>query len=341
MTPWLSPLFFYLALFLLPLVISWLLTALLIRLAPRFGLFDDPGARKVHRKRTPRGGGLAIYVAMLASEFCFFHGGEGHAFPVLALGLIIMLLGLIDDMHPLPWQLRLAVQMGVAIVAVLTLSADLPWYVRLGAILWIVGLTNAFNMLDNMDALSAGVAWIVAALLFLVPLVRQADARDYQAALPYLTLMGALSGFLWFNRPPARIFMGDAGSTFLGFFLGVSSLESTLGAVTVPHHWAVPLCILAVPWYDLLSVVGLRLRQGRSPFQADKQHLSHRLVRLGLKSPMAVCIIYLLTLATGAGGLLLCLVSYTGAFLVGIELACWWAAVAAIEYVSHYRSSHG
>jgi UDP-GlcNAc:undecaprenyl-phosphate/decaprenyl-phosphate GlcNAc-1-phosphate transferase len=315
MTPWLSPLIFPFALFLLPFVISWLLTALLIRLAPRFGLFDDPGARKVHRQRTPRGGGLAIYVAMLASDFCFFQGGEGNAFHILALG--------------------------VAIVAASTLSANLAWYVRLGAILWIVGLTNAFNMLDNMDALSAGVAWIVAALLFLVPLVRQGEAHDCQVALPYLTLMGALSGFLWFNRPPARIFMGDAGSTFLGFFLGVSSLESTLGDVTMPQHWAVPLCILAVPWYDLLSVVALRLRQGRSPFQADKQHLSHRLVHLGLKSPMAVCIIYLLTLASGAGGLLLYLVSYTGAFLVGIELACWWAAVAAIEYVSHYRSSHG
>src|SRR5262249_23661015 len=98
---------------------------------------------------------------------------------------------------------------------------------------------------------------------------------------------------------------------------------------------------LAVPWYDMSSVVALRLWQRRSPFQADKQHLSHRLVLLGLKPPMAVCVIYLLALASGAAGLLFYQVSQTGAILVAVQFACWWFAVAAIEYIGQYRSLHG
>src|SRR5262249_40406604 len=149
------------------------------------------------------------------------------------------------------------------------------------------------NMLDNMDSLSAGVAWIAAALLAMAPLFRPDQSRDWQVGLPYLVFMGALSGFLWFNRPPARIFMGDAGSTFLGFFLSVSSVDESSW---LPPHRAAPLLILAVPWYDLTTVVALRLWQRGSPFHADKQHLSHRLVRLGLRPPMAVYVIYLLAL---------------------------------------------
>jgi UDP-GlcNAc:undecaprenyl-phosphate GlcNAc-1-phosphate transferase len=322
--------------FILPLLISWLLTAWLLRLAPRFGLIDDPSARKVHTQRTPRGGGLAVYVAMVASTIFLPHVREGDAPRVLALGLVILLLGLIDDLRPLPWQLRLAVQTGVALAAVFTMHADLAWFMRVGAVIWIVGLTNAFNMLDNMDALSGGVAWIAAAMLAVAPLFRPDE--NSQVGLPYLVLMGAVSGFLWFNRPPGRIFMGDAGSTFLGFFMGVSSLDDQFGNPTAPQHYAAPLCILAVPWYDMATVVALRLWQRRSPFHADKQHLSHRLVQLGLKPPMAVCVIYLLALASGMGGLLLYQVCQTGpTILTVLQLACWWFAIAALEYRGHYR----
>jgi UDP-GlcNAc:undecaprenyl-phosphate GlcNAc-1-phosphate transferase len=336
MPGWFSVAFFLCAFFLLPFLISWLLTASLLRLAPRFGLFDEPNVRKVHTRRTPKGGGLAIYVAMGISAFFLPHGRHGDALRVLALGLVIVLLGLIDDLRSLPWQLRLGTQTAVAVVAVFSMPSDLAWFVRVGAVVWIVGLTNAFNMLDNMDALSAGVAWMAAGLLAAASMLR--PEGDWQAALPYFVFMGALSGFLWFNRPPARIFMGDAGSTFLGFFLGFSSLEGSIEDLLMPQWLAVPLCILAVPWYDIASVVALRLWQGRSPFHADKQHLSHRLVQLGLKSPLAVCVIYLLALASGAGGLLLYQVSAIGASLVAVQLAGWWLAIAAIEYIGHYRS---
>jgi UDP-GlcNAc:undecaprenyl-phosphate GlcNAc-1-phosphate transferase len=147
-----------------------------------------------------------------------------------------------------------------------------------------------------------------------------------------LILMGALTGFLWFNRPPARIFMGDAGSTFLGFFLGLGSLRLVLDRPGPAWRWAVPLCLLAVPWYDLVTVVGLRLRQGRSPFHPDRQHLSHRLVAAGLGPASAVSAIHLLALASGVTGLLLYQENEPqGAVLAGVQFALWWAAVVAAD----------
>jgi UDP-GlcNAc:undecaprenyl-phosphate GlcNAc-1-phosphate transferase len=128
--------------------------------------------------------------------------------------------------------------------------------------------------------------------------------------------------------------MGDAGSTFLGFFLGLSSLDVGLPTPQMPWAWATPLCVLAVPCYDTASVVLLRLAQGRSPFHADKQHLSHRLVARGLPSTTAVGVIYLLAVASGLSGLLLYHVTNaTGAILILGQLACWWVALAVMEFV--------
>jgi UDP-GlcNAc:undecaprenyl-phosphate GlcNAc-1-phosphate transferase len=327
--------------FLPPLLISGTLTAALIRWSSHLGLVDHPSARKVHTQPTPRGGGLAIYAAFALTACLFARSFSGHFWIVLGAGLVIVLLGLADDWRPLSWQLRLGVQTAVAVGVVSAWPAETSWPFRGLAVLWIVGLTNAFNMLDNMDALSAGVAWIAAFLLAFASVPQLEPAEDWSPALPYLMLMGALSGFLYFNQPPARIFMGDAGSTFLGFFLGLHSLEGGFVQADQPQTWAVPLCILAVPSYDLCTVVALRLWQGRSPFHADKQHLSHRLVALGLPSPTAVRVIYLLALGSGICGLLLPKVSPEGAVLIGVQLACWWCAVAVVEYFRHYRSASG
>jgi UDP-GlcNAc:undecaprenyl-phosphate GlcNAc-1-phosphate transferase len=326
--------------FFCPFALSWLFTASLIRWAPRLGLVDYPSARKVHSQPTPRGGGLAIFAAFLVTWL--FASGFSLRDPRLPLGLVIVVLGLADDLRPLPWQVRLGVQLIVATWAVLTCVPVVAWWLRLLAIVWVAGLINAFNMLDNMDALSGGVAWIAAGFLALTVALRRQMGLDVptETVLPYLHLMGALSGFLWFNWPPARIFMGDAGSTFLGFFLGLGSVETALETGGPPWTWAVPLCICAVPCYDLLSVVTIRLRQGRSPFHADKQHLSHRLVKHGFSSPGAVRLIHLLALASGAAGLLLYAVaSATGAVLVGVQLAAWWVALAVIEYAGRERSA--
>jgi UDP-GlcNAc:undecaprenyl-phosphate GlcNAc-1-phosphate transferase len=317
-------------------LVSWLLTALLIRWAPRLGLVDHPTDRKVHVKTTPRGGGLAIFTGFAAAA-AFLPVNIGQ----LLLFLVIVVLGLIDDLRPLPWQLRLGVQTVVVLVAALLWPAEISWPLRAVAVFWMVAMLNAFNLLDNMDALSGGVAWIASAFLALILLAQAPSASAgttgpgaSASGLWALVLIGALSGFLWFNRPPARIFMGDAGSTFLGFFLGLSSLDVALPTSQMPWAWAVPLCVLAVPCYDTTTVVLLRLAQGRSPFHGDKQHLSHRLVARGLHSTTAVGVIYLLAVASGLSGLLLYHVSDAlAAVLVVGQLVCWWGALAVIEFI--------
>jgi UDP-GlcNAc:undecaprenyl-phosphate GlcNAc-1-phosphate transferase len=322
---WLADLF---VLFSFPLALSWALTDLLVCWAPRLGLVDYPNERKVHTQPTPHGGGLAIFVAFLAVSYWL----SALGYPLL-LGTVILLLGLLDDLQPLPWPLRLLVQFTVSFAAAFLCLPPCPWFVRVVAVVWIASLINAFNMLDNMDALSGGVAWIAVGFLALIAWWSRTEWRLFFA------LMGALSGFLWFNRPPARIFMGDAGSTFLGFMVGLGSVQVILREGAPPWLWLVPPCILAVPCYDLLSVVLLRLSQGRSPFHADKQHLSHRLVRRGLSKWTAVRVIYLFALASGANGVLLYVVrDGTMAGLIVGQLALWWIALAVMEFATkEYR----
>jgi UDP-GlcNAc:undecaprenyl-phosphate GlcNAc-1-phosphate transferase len=329
--------------FFLPFLVSLLGTAAVLRWAPALRLLDIPNERKIHSRPIATGGGLAIFAAWAATVCLPWFQFEG-VWVISAAALIIMVLGLADDLRPLPWQFRLGVQT-VTAFATLALLALLPdthyssllrhYFFWPLALLWIIGLVNAFNMLDNMDALSAGVAWIAAALFVAALSWVSPDHTtqpSFRPAFPFLALMGALTGFLWFNRPPARIFMGDAGSTFLGFFLGIASLPGGLTGRGVSGTCIIPICILALPWYDLTSVIFLRWRQGRSPFRADKQHLSHRLVNLGLSPPAAVGVIYLLALAIGGGGLAIYLSTERGGLLAILYLVCWCVGLALFEY---------
>ncbi len=314
--------------------LSFVGTKLLIRLAPGLGLIDLPDARKVHTTPTPKGGGVAIVIAvglMLAwflGTYTFVAKPLGIQF---GLGAAIALLGLIDDLWPLPWQLRLGVQSALAVTAVCVCLPATGVIPRAAAAFWIAAMTNAFNMLDNMDALSAGVAFLAIGFVAttLVP----------DGVLPHLILMGALLGFLYHNRPPARIFMGDVGSTFLGFTVGVETARLAIGRDEPPWTWAVSLAICAIPCYDMASVIFLRIKQGRSPFHADKQHLSHRLVERGLSKPAAVGVIYLLALASGATGLALLIVTTPlAAALVGGQFVFWWGAFAVVEWLTARRT---
>jgi len=355
--------------FLAPLAISFLITGWMIRLAPALGLVDIPSARKVHTRPIPKGGGLAILIGWIVAYLWLGYGADGPGIwgfkgsrpdEVLTgftyadlgvwviIGLLIALLGLVDDIRPEPWQLRLGFQLIAANGALFvyggipgryssTLEFALYWA---AAVIWIVGLTNAFNMLDNMDALSAGVALITAGHF----------AAFAFGHYPFLMLMGALTGFLLFNYPPARIFMGDAGSTFLGFLfgtgslhLGMTALQQTTSSVFIsaenegPASWPLILCFLTIPWYDLVSVVTIRLSQGRSPFHADKQHLSHRLVALGLSPPHAVGAICLLALGIGLGAVAIRRRLSTESNFLWVYLAGCWLALAAFDYLTRKK----
>jgi UDP-GlcNAc:undecaprenyl-phosphate GlcNAc-1-phosphate transferase len=304
------------------LFLSWFLTRWMIGLAPRFGLVDLPDARKSHQRPTPRAGGIAVFVAF-ALGMVLFAGISAE----LGLAALVAILGLCDDYRPVPWPVRLGGHLLIAGFAVWWLLPEMGWAVRVVSVLWIAGLVNAFNMLDNMDWLSPGVAWwtLVAGL---IPLAWQ---HDRTLVLPGLLLAGALVGFLWWNRPPALIFLGDAGSTLLGFLLGLWSLRLTLPA-TSPETVAACVLVLGVPWYDLVTVVTIRLAQGRSPFHADRQHLSHRLVALGFSSRNAVLLIHALTLASVLAGLLCYgMVGTREGVVIALGAAFGWLAILILD----------
>ncbi len=251
-----------------------------------------------------------------------------------------MVLGLLDDRLGLNWKLRLAVEVAVATLVVcrgwhVTLYVNAPWLTGALSVVWIVGLVNSFNMLDNMDGLSGGVAAIAAAMLAAVLLIApdpETHGPQLFVAGFLLVLVGSLLGFLWHNRPPARLFMGDAGSYFIGFCLAVATIAATFAGGNLPRHSILaPLCVLAVPLYDTLTVVAIRLKQGRSPFAADKNHFSHRLTDLGMTKTQAVLTIYLTTATCGFGALVLHQVNATGAAVILLLVGCVLALVGVLE----------
>ncbi len=264
----------------------------------------------------------------------------GKLWEVLAGGTVLMVLGLVDDRRGLDWRLRLGVQTLVAAVMVLlgwrmSLFVDAPLLMSLLSVVWIVGLVNSFNMLDNMDGLSAGVAAIAASMLAAVMLLGpnpKADQPQLFVGGFLLVLVGALLGFLWHNRPPARLFMGDAGSYLIGYLLAIATLTATFAGEKVPRHAILaPLCVLAVPLYDTATVIWIRLRAGRSPFVGDKSHFSHRLVELGMTKTQAVLTIYLATATCGLGALLLHEVQQSGACVILLLIACVLLLVGILE----------
>jgi UDP-GlcNAc:undecaprenyl-phosphate GlcNAc-1-phosphate transferase len=261
---------------------------------------------------------------------------------LLGAGIVLTVLGLVDDRFRLTWQIRLAVQTLVAAFIVWQTEWHLTAFIPSQAItfalsvLWIVALINSFNMLDNMDGLSAGVAAIcggaLATTLLLAPDPTTGGPQLFTAGF-LLVLCGALVGFLLHNRPPARLFMGDAGSYFIGFCLATMSMQATYADYSsgTRHAVLVPLCILAVPLYDMTSVILIRLREGRSPFQADRRHFSHRLVDLGFTRPQAVLTIYLMTAATSLAGIAMHQVRLSGAIALILVVSCVLGLVAILE----------
>lgn len=339
----------------------------------RWGFVDRPGLYKTHEQPTALGGGLAIWLALMGTfammwfvvlsvrwgwlsttwlpEIARIHlPGFASQSPRLGMLLgaatVITLVGLADDVRGLTWQLRLGVQVVVASLMVwqgwqATLFLPAPMLTGLLSVLWFVGLCNSFNMLDNMDGLSAGVAAIAALTLAGVMLLAPDPATHAPQLFVggfLLVLFGALAGFLVHNHPPARLFMGDAGSTLVGFCLAAATIAATFAGGSLPRHAILaPLCVMAVPLYDTASVVAIRLSEGRSPFYGDRSHMSHRLVEMGLTRTQAVWTMYLLTATTGLAALLLHRVDGIGAALIVILVGCVIAVVSILEFAGRGR----
>jgi UDP-GlcNAc:undecaprenyl-phosphate/decaprenyl-phosphate GlcNAc-1-phosphate transferase len=370
--------FFVLACVVPSFVISLCMTAAMRVIAPKIGLIDHPAARKVHVVPTPLGGGIGIVTgvvipllgAYLAARFLLQHPQlrakllddaglrlEGvldrstQLWCVLAGGLLLSAIGLIDDRKNLHWLPRLFVQIGVACALVFgadvhaTVFAPQPWIGQVLSVFWILVLVNAFNFLDNMDGLSAGIALIAAVVMASVMLNSTEEPRWLVAGL-MLVLVGSLVGFLCHNWHPARIFMGDTGSYFIGLLMASATLLGTYyeydEASEYRHVVLAPLCILAIPLYDFCSVMIIRSLQGRSPFHADKSHFSHRLVEVGLRPRDAVLTVHLATLTTGLAALLLYRVhDWPGAVLVLALVVCILAIIAILETVGRRGNGGG
>jgi UDP-GlcNAc:undecaprenyl-phosphate/decaprenyl-phosphate GlcNAc-1-phosphate transferase len=348
------------------------LCSLVRKIAPRWGFVDRPGGHKGHKAPTPLGGGVAIWLTTviilgigLLAVFAArrtglpeplerYLGGivyrSGELMWILGLATMIMMMGLFDDIYNLNWKLRLGIQLLCAVLVAasgsrVTLFGPFthPLLGGMVTVLWIVGLTNAFNMLDNMDGLSASVG-LIAATLFCGA---QLAVGSLFAPAVLLVLVGALAGFLVHNHAPARLFMGDSGSNFLGFLLGALTVVGTFtrderGGAYSPYGVLAPLLVMAVPLYDMISVILIRLHEGRSPFIGDRRHFSHRLVARGLTGPQAVLTIDLVTLAGGLGALLLHRLGGLGACVVMAQTCCLLGVVAVLELsASRWEHANG
>ena len=283
---------------------SFVMQFVAIRVSPKLGLLDHPEERKVHSKAIPRSGGLAIWLSITLTilGFVFFfpdwaQGFKNLLFPAVAI-LALVILGLIDDVKPLPWWPRLLVHFGCATMVVFAVEPEKNIALIALAIFVIALIANAFNLIDNMDQQAGGVGLIL--VVGLIALNLRLNITDDFALISILLpcLAGSLIGFLWWNRSPARIFLGDAGSIPLGFLLAwvVVHLVSTI-AEEHPWRWLAFPALFLIPLYDLISVVSIRISQGKSPFKPDKQHLSHRLEARGFSRKRAVTIILLLQYA--------------------------------------------
>ena len=354
-------------------------TALLVRLGRRLNALDTQGsAGHVKALRSvPNIGGIAIFLAVAAPLGGFVAlaastgiGGLAQQLPALGpyvdrihkslptaaalLGCLVLLhvVGLVDDRRALGAGAKLALQiLPAAIMAAFFdvrlftfldkwLPAAAPFLSIALSVLWIVLITNAMNFLDNMDGLSAGVA-AISALLFMVAAV--INEQWFIAAMLGL-LIGGLAGFLVFNFPPARIFMGDGGSLVVGFLLGVLTARTTFYDYMHPRTllgdgWYgvfMPLVVLAVPIYDFTSVTVIRLRQGKSPFVGDQQHFSHRLVQRGFTRRGAVLVIWTIAAVTGISGITLGSLRGWQAILVGVQTILILLVLAGMEYASRH-----
>jgi UDP-GlcNAc:undecaprenyl-phosphate GlcNAc-1-phosphate transferase len=266
--------------FVVPLVATVALTPVAARVARGFGVMDHPAPHKFHREATPYLGGVAV-VAGLLLVGVFTTGASAQLATILVCGLSLFALGLVDDLGTVPPWTKLLVEVGAALALWIVgvrggpfgTLADLPF-----TVLWVVAVTNAFNLLDNMDGLLSGVSVFAALAFFAIAAAR----GDYLVGSFSLAIAGTALGFLRYNFPPARIFMGDAGSLLLGFLLAAIGLKLDLIGPSGITRMAIPALVLGVPLFDMTLVILARIRDRRPVYLGGKDHTSHRLAGSGL-----------------------------------------------------------
>ena len=295
----------YLALFATALIFVGVLTPLVRKVALKIEILDAPTeAHKTHKEAIPYLGGVAIiFGTCLTTYLAIVVSGQGRALSLVSAVLIPAVLmgviGLIDDVKKLsPWPRFIAQNLfGLVIAFILIATSTLgsptgnTQIDLLITIFWIVGITNSINFFDNVDGGASGTVAISSLCLFFLAL----QGGQYSIAALSLVLTGATTGFLLWNKPPARIYMGDAGALFLGILIATLTLRFDPNPINLSASFALPILILAVPILDTSVAVISRLRRRISPFQGGQDHLSHRLIRAGLSKRQAVLSLWIIS----------------------------------------------
>ena len=337
-----SRLFGYVVLALLvALVVSFLASPLVKNFAYKVGAIDVPkDARRMHKTPTPRLGGLAIFLGFMISVILFVPIQGDREMQSILLGVvIIVVLGVVDDIMALPAMLKFVVQIVAALIPTLNgvivravsnpnIFSDNPYWV-LGwlsipvTVLWIVAVTNSVNLIDGLDGLANGVSAISATTVLVISLI----ASEAQVALVMAALVGASVGFMPYNQNPAKMFMGDTGATFLGYILATMSIQGLFKFYAVVS-FVVPFLILGLPIFDTAFAFTRRIAHGQSPMHADRSHIHHRLIDLGLNQKQAVATLYVISAILGLSAVVLT-TGGEGKAMILFAALCIVAVVAA------------
>jgi UDP-GlcNAc:undecaprenyl-phosphate GlcNAc-1-phosphate transferase len=319
-------------------LVALISTPVIRSLAFRIGAVDVPkDTRRMHDHPIPRMGGLAIFFGFILSVL-IFQPLTAELRGMLLGAVVIVILGILDDIFTLPALPKFFVQIGAALIAVLHGNRieflsnpnifssesywDLGWLAIPITVLWIVGITNAVNFIDGLDGLACGVSTISSMTMLVIALsVAEPDVAVLMAALS-----GACIGFLPYNLNPAKIFMGDTGSTFLGFVLAVVSIQGLFKYATI-ISFAVPFLMLGLPIFDTCFAILRRVSHGQSPMKPDRGHIHHRLIDMGFTQKQAVAVLYVISAILGLSAVVLTTIGVVRAMLFLLAL-CAAGAVA-------------
>ena len=324
-------------------VVSLLLTPVVKAFSIKVGAVDVPNDdRRMHKHPIPRLGGLAIFFGFVVAMLLFVPLDKARQGMLLG-AVVIVILGIFDDIHALSAKLKFVVQIFAALIAVLmgnrievlsnpNIFSDNPLW-ELGplsipiTIIWIVAITNAVNLIDGLDGLACGVSTISSMTMLVISLL----VSDLNVAIIMAALVGACIGFLPYNFNPAKIFMGDTGATFLGFIMATMSVQGMFKMYNI-ISFVVPFLMLGLPIFDVCFAVVRRISKGQNPMKPDRSHVHHKLIDMGLSQKQAVGTLYVISGILGMSAVILTTSGALKALLVLISLAvaafvCWWVFV--------------
>jgi UDP-GlcNAc:undecaprenyl-phosphate GlcNAc-1-phosphate transferase len=335
----------YILVFLAANFLAFVSTPAAIAIALRRGVLDKPGGHKSRNSPVPYLGGLAIIVAFTFSMLIPVLNIDSWEVTrdfllVFGVALVLAVIGLLDDLKGLSAGFRFLVEIVAGIVlweiGVGVSFFGSTWIDATITVAWVVGITNAFNLLDNMDGLSAGIAAVASFSFFTIA----AANGQYIVAGFAIALTGCALGFLKHNFHPAKVYMGDSGALFFGFLISFLGLKLELTDVSGKISFLIPIVVCSVAVLDTTVVSIARIAHGLSPFQGGRDHLSHRLAKAGLPIPVAVSILYLLAGTAGTIAFVIARVDNTSAYLLTGLVAIILVFLGVVAYqVPVYENS--